>query len=176
MVDSSAPVIWITGFSGAGKTTIAQATRGRLLAEGHCCVLLDGDRLRAVLGKEAGHTRDERMALALTYSRLCRELSSQGVTVICATISLFEEVWAWNRAHLPKYLEVYLRVPLDVRAARDAKGLYARQAQNMVGVDVVLNEPHAPDLVIDNHGPLEVAHAVDLVVQRTLPFYAGAAS
>jgi adenylylsulfate kinase len=159
-------VIWITGYSGAGKTTVAEATRRLLDEKGQTCVVLDGDRLRAVLAPDAGHSPEERLRLALTYSRLCKELADQGLTVICATISMFEEVWAWNRANMVAYLEVYLRVPLAERAARDPKGLYARNTKDMVGVDVALAEPTAPHLTIDNCGPLDAQHAAEQIVTR----------
>ncbi len=151
----SGPVIWITGYSGAGKTTVSIALLKRLRAVGRCAVLLDGDRLRAAIAPDAGHKPEERLALALCYARLCRELSEQGLAVVCATISMFDEVWTWNRAHIPKYLEVYLRVPLDIRSARDAKGLYTSRTANMVGIDVALPEPPHPDLTIDNFGDAE---------------------
>lgn len=168
---SPGPVIWITGFSGAGKTTVSLATLARLKAAGRCCVLLDGDRLRATLAPDAGHSPGERLGLALTYSRLCRELSGQGLTVVCATISMFDEVWAWNRANIAKYLEVYLRVPLDVRATRDAKGLYGQKTSNMVGLDMVLPEPASPHLIIENHGAVNVNAAVDIIVDRASLLY-----
>src|ERR1700683_519240 len=101
-------VVWITGLSGAGKTTLSKAVALRLRSHGDVVVLLDGDELRAVFGAVAvnvqNHGREGRLALAMQYARLCRVLANQGLTVVIATISLFREVHAWNRENLPNYL------------------------------------------------------------------------
>lgn len=161
---------WITGLSGAGKTTVANLLRERLLAAGDRPIILDGDRLRAVLGAEGRHDKEERRNLSFTYARLCRELAEQGFTVICATIAMFHDVRAWNRAHIPGYHEIYLRVPAEERLARDPKGLY-RKAQEgaiaaMVGLGEPVDEPENPDLVIDNHGHMAPDTAVQQIWDR----------
>ncbi len=153
-------VVWITGLSGAGKTTLARELLPHLRNGRHEVVMLDGDELREVLGAEtvnaSNHDREARLRLAMRYARLCRMLASQGLTVVIATISLFQEVHRWNRAHLPGYFEVYLRVPLDELRRRDPKGIYARfdagLAQHVAGLDLTIDEPELPDLVID-HAP-----------------------
>lgn len=142
-------VIWITGLSGAGKSTLAQALAPRLRAQGRAVVLLDGDELRDVFGAVTAnadnHGREGRLALALQYARLCRILASQGLTVVIATISLFREVHAWNRANLPGYFEVYLKVPVDELRRRDPKGIYRRfdagELQHVAGLDLPIDEP-----------------------------------
>jgi cytidine diphosphoramidate kinase len=146
-------VIWITGLSGAGKSTLAQALAPRLRSQGGPVVLLDGDELREVFGAVTAnadnHGREGRLALALQYARLCRILASQGFTVVIATISLFREVHAWNRAHLPGYFEVYLKVPLDELRRRDPKGIYRRfdagELQHVAGLDLPIDEPTSAD-------------------------------
>ncbi len=75
---------------------------------------------------QSHHDRNARLALALRYARLCQVIASQGPTVVMATISLFREVHAWNRDHLPGYFELYLKVPLDEPRRRDPKGLCQR--------------------------------------------------
>lgn len=173
--ESSGPVIWITGYSGAGKTTVSIALLKRLKAVGRCAVLLDGDRLRAAVAPNAGHEPEERLALAMSYARLCKEFSEQGLVVVCATISMFDDVWAWNRAQIPKYFEVYLRVPLEIRSARDAKGLYASRPTNMVGLDLTLPEPPHPHLTIDNFGDAEPDIAAACIFEHVDRLLAGLA-
>jgi cytidine diphosphoramidate kinase len=147
--------VWITGLSGAGKTTLARAVVAAARDQGREVVLLDSDDLRAGISGRVGHTTAERRALARRYSDLCRFLASQGLDVICATMSLFREIQEWNRAHVPNYHEVYLRVSPARLGARDPKGLYRRAQDtpvvaNVVGVDLPFDEPGTPDLVIDN--------------------------
>lgn len=146
---SQGRVIWITGLSGAGKTTLAQALVARLPH----AVLLDGDDLRAVLGAtSSGFDRAGRLALAQTYARLCKLLADQGHTVVIATISLFHEIHAWNRENLPGYLEVFLDVPEEERRKRDPKGLYAAaragNVRHMAGAETTVDFPQAPHLVL----------------------------
>ena len=158
-------VYWITGLSGAGKTTIATHLRDRLRAAGTPVVLLDGDRLRAIIAPQAGHQPEERRNLAFSYSRLCCELARQDVVAVCATISMFHDVRDWSRANIPGYFEVYLKVPLEVRQARDAKGLYSGGAE-IVGANGDFEEPQSPDVIIINNGSISPNQAVDLILAK----------
>ena len=107
-------VIWITGLSGAGKSSLAVETVRLLRNDQKNVVFLDGDELREILGadkhKNVNHNRDKRLELALSYAKLCRTLSLQGFTVVISTISMFREVYSWNRENLPNYFEVYLNL------------------------------------------------------------------
>lgn len=155
---SGGRVIWITGLSGAGKTTLARA----LLEHLPGAILLDGDELREALGaSDSGFDAASRKKLALTYARLAGLLASQGVTVVIATISLFHDVHAWNRAHLPGYLEVFLDVPETVRRRRDPKGLYAAEQAGrvtaMAGGETRVELPRSPHLRLDGSQSLEEA-------------------
>ena len=149
--------IWITGLSGAGKSTLAQELATRLRVRGEAVVLLDGDELREVFGATAAnadnHGRAGRLGLAFQYAHLCRVIASQGLTVVIATISLFREIHAWNRAHLPGYFEVYLRVPLEELRRRDPKGIYRRfdagELADVAGLDLPIDEPTLADHVVD---------------------------
>lgn len=169
-VDSQNLVFWITGLSGAGKTTVATCLVEGMRAAGRPPVLLDGDRLREVLGRVGAHDAAARRELAMTYARLCREIAVQGFDVVCATISMFDEVRGWNRQNLPGYREIYLRVPMAELMRRDPKGIYARQRSAVeswvAGVDLAVELPTAPDLVIDNHGPVAAPAAAALILER----------
>lgn len=159
-------VYWLTGLSGAGKTTIGTLLRDRMRGQGLSCLLLDGDRLRMVINPQAGHDLETRRSLAFTYARLCREIAGQGITVICATISMFHAVRDWNRDNIPGYCEIYLRVPLDQRQDRDPKGLYRDRKPDMVGTDGSFEEPRNPDMIIENFGGVTAAMAVDRIWRR----------
>lgn len=149
--------MWITGLSGAGKTTVAQQVVQRLRAEGKSVIFLDGDELREVFGaitpNEENHGREGRINLAMQYSRLCGVLASQGFTVVIATISLFREVHEWNHRNLPGYFEVYLKVPLEELRRRDPKGIYrkyqAGELKHVAGLDLEVDEPKEPDLIVE---------------------------
>ena len=97
-------------------------------------------------------------------------ISAQGIDVICATISMFRECHEWNRAHMPRYFEIYLRVPMEVLIARDQKNLYSRalagEVSNVTGLDLGMDEPDAADAVIDNDGDLGLDEIVECVMVR----------
>src|SRR6516162_5083678 len=161
-------VFWITGLSGAGKTTLGRELWRRLRAGGRPVTFLDGDGLRAAIAEDLGHSAGDRRRSAMRNARLCRLLAEQGTDVVCATISLFHEVQRWNRENIPGYLEIYLRVPIDELRRRDSKGIYLGvqrgDARDVVGLDVPAEAPEAPDLVLDNYGALDIAAAVDRIL------------
>nr|WP_296070312.1 adenylyl-sulfate kinase [uncultured Actinoplanes sp.] len=160
---TSGALVWITGMSGAGKSTVAAELVDRLHRRGVRPVLLDGDQLRAALGIAGTFDHQGRHNLAFVYARLCRLLAGQGQIVICSTIALFHDVQAWNRANIDNYLEVFLDVPVDELRARDTKGLYASDGQQMVGVHVPAEFPLHPDLAVRNFGetlPGDVAETI----------------
>ena len=150
-------VIWITGLSGAGKTTVAAALDQCLRERGLIPILLDGDILRNLFKStnEIGKTysRVARIKLALKYAHLCKALSSQGFTVIIATISMYNEVYAWNRTNLPNYFEIYLKVPLKELRRRDPKKIYQRydasDLSDVAGLDIAVDEPFEPYVILD---------------------------
>jgi len=163
-------VYWITGLSGAGKSTVGRELCSRLhAAGGRPVVFLDGDLLRGAIAEDLDHSASHRRRSAMRNARLCRLLAAQGIDVVCATISLFHHVQRWNRQNIPNYREIYLRVPSRELRSRDNKGLYARsergEERDVVGIDVAAEEPESPDLVIDNYGAVDVATAVDHILE-----------
>lgn len=125
--------------------------------------------MRAVLGETDAHSLDDRRRLAFIYSRFAREVASQGIDAVCATISMFHAVRRWNRTNIPNYREIYLRVPLAELESRDPRGLYRRgpsqaPAAGVVGLDLPFEEPDSADLVIDNYGPVNPADAASRIV------------
>lgn len=145
-------VYWLTGLSGAGKTTIGRLWRDELQRCGETVIFLDGDEMRSVFGGGLGFSGADRRKLAESYGRLCALLANQGVTVVCCTISMFHSVRAWNRANIPGYYEVYIKASMETLRRRDQKGLYSQNADNVAGVGLQVELPDAPDLVLDNNG------------------------
>jgi len=166
--------IWITGLSGSGKTTLAGEVAERLRRRGLPVVVLDGDELRELFrdggGDSAGHHREARLDLAMRYARLCRMLVQQGFTVIIATISLFREVHSWNRANVPGYFELYLKVPLEELRRRDPKGIYRRfdsgELAEVAGLDVPVDEPREPDWIVEFDPARGTAILADELLER----------
>ena len=150
---NSGTVYWITGLSGAGKTTIGDLFFKRFRREQENVLFLDGDTLREVFGNDLGYSREDRFRCAMRYSRLCRLLAEQGQDVVICTISMFYEVREWNRQNIEKYKEIYIEVPMEILEQRNQKGLY-QSGSNVVGLDLETELPESPDLVIRNDGKL----------------------
>lgn len=169
-------VIWITGLSGAGKSTLAHELVNRLRENREAVVLLDGDELREVFGAVAAnadnHGREGRLTLAMQYAYLCRVIAAQGMTVVIATISLFREVHDWNRANLPGYFEVYLKVPVEELRRRDPKGIYRRydtgELNNVAGLDLPIDEPEAADWEVEFAPGMSPALLAEKLIQKLL--------
>jgi cytidine diphosphoramidate kinase len=152
-------VIWITGLSGAGKSTIANEVVNHLLSTGQPCILLDGDKIRkAIDDPHVGYDPESRSTCARRISRLAQMLEQGNIWVVVATISLFKDIHSWNRSNLKDYIEVYVSVDLEVLRKRDSKGLYSRaekgEVSNVAGLHYQVQEPENPDLILENNSPL----------------------
>lgn len=156
-------VYWITGLSGAGKTTVSKALYNKLKSKKDNVVFLDGDILRDVFGNDLGYTKEDRLKSAMRNSRLCKMLSEQGIDVICATISMFDEVRKYNRENILGYKEIYLSVSLEVLKERNQKKLYSN-GSNVVGMDIEFEEPKCPDIVIENDGSISIAEITNKIL------------
>lgn len=164
---SPGSVVWVTGLSGSGKSTVTVCLLQLLRQSGYLPVLIDGDDIRGILGNAHALGQQARATMARTYSRLCELLARQGHIVLCATISLRHEVHAWNRSNIANYVEVLLDVPLPELRARDPKGIYrsAGRHGSVVGIDLAAQFPLDPDLRIPNYEPTEAQMAAKQIFE-----------
>lgn len=169
---SPGTVYWITGLSGAGKTTIGTMLYRQLRQMGMFAVHLDGDELRDVFGGKHGYSEDVRMELAMHYSRLCLMLSKQGVNVVCSTISMYHKVQKWNRSSIKNYRQVYLKVPMSVLVKRDQKGIYSEYYNGgdgeISGLDLDVSEPWESDIIVENDGSRTIDSIYSEVIKTVL--------
>jgi cytidine diphosphoramidate kinase len=165
-------VIWITGLSGAGKTTVSAALFDLLKPRLPELVLLDGDAIRAMFGASPDYSEAGRTIQIKRIQALAHYLAGQNLVVIVAALYAHPDLLAWNRAHLPDYFEVYIDAPLDLVRARDSKGLYEKAARgeigDVIGVDIPWHAPKQPDLVVDARHA-EPPAAIALRVARAVP-------
>ena len=140
---------WVTGLSATGKTTLSSLLVTHLRGQGKTVINLDGDELRQVLANDA-YTREDRIALAMRYARLCKLLSEQGVDVVIAVIGLFKELHKWNRENIENYVEIFIDTPLSELKKRDPKNLYRDVElgliKNVAGIDLKIDIPTTPNI------------------------------
>lgn len=162
---------WITGLSGAGKTTIGKLLYQKLSEKYENIVFLDGDIMKKVFEstQEIDYSSGARKERAMKYARLCNMLVDQGLIVVCCTISMFDDVRNYNREHNSSYTEIFLDVPMDVLMKRNQKGLYEKyqKGQNVAvaGVNVEIEFPKNPDIIIHNDGNLTIEECVSMIME-----------
>jgi adenylyl-sulfate kinase len=162
-------VIWFTGLSAAGKTTIANMVAPELEQRGHLVDVLDGDVVRTHLSKGLGYSKDDRDINIARIAWVASRLARAGATVVVSAISPYEELRRHARSlvepHAP-FVEVYVATPLEECARRDPKGLYAQafagELDDFTGVSAPYEEPSDPELRLDTSGrtPAESAEVV----------------
>ena len=166
-------VLWLTGLSGAGKTTLAGRLVPELRARGLRVEVLDGDEVRTNLSKGLGFSKEDRDTNIRRIGYVARLLARNGVAAITAAISPYREVRGEVRRAVEgdgaEFVEVYVECPLDVLAERDVKGLYkkalAGEIQGFTGVSDPYEEPRAPDVVVRTHEESVETSAERIVVE-----------
>jgi adenylylsulfate kinase len=146
-------VIWLTGLSGAGKSTIADALVPRLQALGERVEVLDGDVVRTHLSKGLGFSREDRDTNIARIAFVAHLLARNGVFVIVAAISPYRETRDAARKTIGSFVEVHVAAPLETCIARDVKGLYkkalAGEIKQFTGVSDPYEEPLTPEVYVD---------------------------
>jgi len=144
-------VLWLTGLSGAGKTTIAKGLQQELKERGCLVELLDGDVVRTNLSKGLGYSREDRNTNIRRIGFVANLLSRNDVVAIIAAISPYQDARDELRKTTENFIEVYVNAPLEVCEERDVKGLYAMaragEIRAFTGVDDPYEEPLNPDVV-----------------------------
>lgn len=145
--------VWLTGLSGAGKTTIAQRLARELEERGRLVDVLDGDVVRTHLSKGLGFSREDRDTNILRIAFVSSLLVRHGAAVITAAISPYIETRQQARTQIGNFVEVYARCPLEELVRRDVKGLYEKalrgEIANFTGVSDPYEPPPNPEVIVD---------------------------
>jgi bifunctional enzyme CysN/CysC len=164
-------VLWFTGLSGAGKSTIANLVEKKLAAMGRHTYLLDGDNVRHGLNKDLGFTEADRVENIRRVAEVARLMVDAGLIVITAFISPFRSERAMARGQMAdgEFIEIHVNTPLAVAEQRDVKGLYkkARRGEiaNFTGISSPYEAPEAAEIVVDTHNQT-AEEAAELIVAR----------
>lgn len=155
MTEQKGFTLWMTGLSGAGKTTIALILEAELKARGVRIERLDGDVVRQSLTRDLGFTKEDRDKNIERVTFVAKLLSRNEVGVICSFISPYQSVRDQVRAETTNFIEVFVHAPLEVCAERDVKGLYkkafAGEIPNFTGVSDPYEAPENADIVVNTH-------------------------
>jgi bifunctional enzyme CysN/CysC len=168
--NQKALVIWLTGLSGSGKSTIANALEKKLFSLGMHSYVLDGDNVRLGLNKDLGFTREDRAENVRRVAEVAHNLYDAGLITIVALVSPFSSDREQAKALFPggDFAEVWVKTPAEVCAERDPKGLYKKAAAgelpNLTGIGQAYEPPLEPRLSLD--GTLEVGKNLEIIFQE----------
>jgi bifunctional enzyme CysN/CysC len=177
-------ILWFTGLSGAGKSTIANMVEQRLNARGHHTTLLDGDNIRHGLNRDLGFTEADRVENIRRVGEVAKLMVESGLIVLCSFISPYRAERDMVRGLVApdEFIEVYVDTPLDECMRRDPKGLYAKASagklKNFTGIDAPYEPPATPEIHLTTlaHRPEDLADGViellegrSILARRTTP-------
>ena len=166
-------VLWFTGLSGAGKSTIANLVEKKLVARGRHTYLLDGDNVRHGLNRDLGFTEADRIENIRRVGEVARLMADAGLIVLTAFISPFRAERHMVRRMRPEgeFIEVFVDTPLEDAEERDVKGLYAKaragELKNFTGIDSPYEVPEQPEIRIDTSA-MSADEAADFIVEKLL--------
>jgi len=160
-------IIWLTGLSGSGKSTIANALEMKLFEAGHKTYLLDGDNIRHGLNNNLGFSDTDRVENIRRIGEVAKLFVDAGLIVICAFISPFakEREFVRNLVEQDEFIEVFVDTPIEICEQRDPKGLYKKarngEITNFTGVDSAYETPKNPEILLRNKNTDE---SVDIII------------
>ena len=167
-------VLWFTGLSGSGKSTIANEVEKRLALMNRHTFLLDGDNIRHGLNRDLGFTETDRIENIRRVGEVAKLMADAGLIVLSAFISPFRAERDMVRAMLPEdeFIEIFVETPLQVAEARDVKGLYKKarsgQLKNFTGIDSPYEVPDKPEITV-NTTTMSAADAAEFIIRQIMP-------
>jgi len=159
--------IWLTGLSGAGKTTISIPLVEKLRTMGFCVQRLDGDVVRKKLTRDLGFSKKDRDKNIERVTFVAELLVNHGVVTVCAFISPYQAERQYARSEIGRFVEVFVKCPLEVCEERDVKGLYAQARRgeilNFTGIDDPYEEPENAEITVDT-SEMTLESEVDAII------------
>ena len=168
-------MIWFTGLSGSGKSTVAMGVERELHAQGILCRILDGDNVRAGINNNLGFSAEDRIENIRRIAEIGKLFVQTGIVTLACFVSPTNDIRQMAREIVGKedFLEVYISTPIEECERRDVKGLYARarkgEVKNFTGISAPFEAPVSPDIAIDTSKiPLEesVRTLTELIIKR----------
>ncbi len=168
LLNQKGKVLWFTGLSGSGKSTVADALNSKLFSEGRLSYILDGDNVRQGLNKDLSFSSEDRTENIRRISEVAKLISETGTIVLTAFISPFRLDRAAAREIIgtDNFIEVYIDTPLEICEARDVKGLYkkarAGQIPSFTGISSPYEAPEKPEIIVKTENQ-SVEQSVDVI-------------
>ena len=165
-------LIWITGISASGKSTIAKRLYKVIKKRCKNTIFLDGDIFRDLNNNDLKYTLKDRNTNAQRITKFCKYFVDQNINVICAANLTSQKYRNWCRDNIKGYYEIFIDVPLEILVKRDFKNLYKKalkgKVKNVVGVDIPFKYPKSPNLILDNSkSKNQIKNLVELILKKS---------
>ena len=141
-------LFWVTGLSGAGKTSISNKIYPRIKDRYGKTLYINGDEIRKIFNIK-GYDNTDRKNLSLKYSKLFKKITDQNINVLFAGMALFDDTRIWNRINIKNYLEIFIKTNLKKIIKKNYTKIYKRKTK-LVGIDMKAEFPKKPDIIINN--------------------------
>jgi adenylylsulfate kinase len=174
LLGQCAKVLWFTGLSGSGKSTIAIGVENELHAMGRLTMLLDGDNVRAGINKNLGFSEDDRKENIRRIAEVATLFMDAGVITLCSFVSPTQELREMARTIIGQddFIEIYVNTPIEICEQRDVKGLYAKarkgEIKDFTGVSAPFEEPINPEITL-SAGNMTEEECVKTVLKNIMP-------
>ncbi len=142
-------LIWLTGFSGSGKSELGKLILPQISKKIGKTVLINGDDLRRIFDLR-GYSKKERLENAKKFFGLYKLITDQGINVIFCVVSMFNKVRSWNKKYINNYIEIYIKTEIKDIIKQKKKRIYFKNKKNIVGIDIKPELPKNSDIIISN--------------------------
>ena len=142
-------VFWITGLSGAGKTSLANGIKKEIRKKFGPTLVINGDDLRKIF-KLNKYDKSSRLKYTEQYSQFLKFITNQGVNVIFTVVGLFDKIRTWNRKNINNYVEIFIRTNVSKIKKKRKKRIYLKKTNEIVGIQIKPEFPKRPDIIINN--------------------------
>ena len=143
-------ILWITGLSGSGKSTIGVKLKKLIERKYGKTVIIHGDDVRKIYNNKS-YSISDRLKLGISNSNLCKLISDQNVNVVFTTVGLFHELFNYNRKNLDNYIEIFIKSDIKKLIRNKKKTFYKKKTINVWGIDLEPQYPKKPDIIIKNN-------------------------
>ena len=160
-------VFWITGLSGAGKTSLANGIKKEIRKKFGPTLVINGDDLRKIFGLNK-YDKFSRLKYTEQYSQFLKFITNQGVNVIFTVVGLFDKIRTWNRKNINNYVEIFIRKNLYKIKKKRKKRIYLKKTNEIVGIQIKPEFPKRPDIIINNDFKKSIRQLSAVLIKKIL--------
>lgn len=149
-VEKKGILFWITGLSGAGKTSLANSVKNKIKQQFGPTIVLNGDDLRRIF-KLNKYDQNSRLEYGKNYAKFAKFITDQNINLIFTVVGMFDQIRSWNKKNIKNYVEIYVKASISKIKKKRTKKIYLKNKKFIVGVSIKPQFPKKPNIVINNN-------------------------